>query len=153
MARSFNVALFFGVLGYLIHKPVGEFFVNRRKGIQEALALAEESNKKAKQRLDEISKTMDGLDDEVARILEDARRQAEEEKANIAKKAEAEAEQIVAQAKEDVESMRREAAHTLKVFITDLAMSEAEKVIQTSMTDADRNTLFVEFSERLEAKS
>lgn len=152
-AKTFNVTLFFGVLGYLIKKPLTEFFVNRRKGIVEALALAEESNKKAKQRLDEIGQKMAGLEDEMAQIIEDARRQAEEEKARIAKKAEAEAEQIVAQAKEDVESMRREAARSLKVFITDLAMAEAEKVIKAGMTDADRKKLFVEFSERLEAKS
>lgn len=152
-AKCLNVALFFGVLGYFVKKPIAEFFVNRRKQIEDALTLAEESNKQAKQRLDEIGQKMAGIEAEVEQILADARRQAEEEKVNIAKKAEAEAEQIVAQAKEDVEAMRRDAARTLKVFVTDLAMAEAEKVIKSSMTDADRQKLFVEFSERLEAKS
>ncbi len=152
-AKCVNVTLFFGVLGFLIKKPLTEFFVNRRKQIVDALTLAEESNKQAKQRLDEIGQKMAGIEAEVEQILADARRQAEEEKINIAKKAEAEAEQIVAQAKEDVDAMRRDAARTLKVFVTDLAMAEAEKVIKSSMTDADRQKLFVEFSERLEAKS
>ncbi|QTD54288.1 F0F1 ATP synthase subunit B family protein [Sulfidibacter corallicola] len=152
-AQTVNTLIFFGTLAYLLNKPIKEFFSNRRKQIQEALELAEKSRVDAKRALDEIEQMKAALADELAQIESQAHEDAEFEKKKIAAEAEQEAARLMEQAKADVEHLRRESVTKLKAFLTDLAMAEAEKVISTSITDADRKKLFAEFTNSLGAKS
>ena len=148
-----NFVIFFGGLFYVLKKPMVEFFSNRVKGISESLELAKNSRKDAKKRLDEIEGKMANLDAELAGIGEQAKADLEKEEEKLLASTKLEAERILAQARTECENQRREATATLKAFLADLALSEAEKLVVTSMTEVERSKLFADFTERLGASS
>ena len=57
------------------------------------------------------------------------------------------------QSRLECENMQREAWISLKVYLADLALKEAEQIARDSMTDTERRRLFAEFTERLGAGS
>jgi F-type H+-transporting ATPase subunit b len=152
-AQILNFVLFFGLLGYILKKPVQEFFSGRVATIRESLAVAEKSREEAKRQLDEIEAKSANLDSELADIREQAVKDVAREKERLLALAESEAVRVREQAETDIENMRREAQHELKRFLANLAVKEAENVIRNTMTDEERNKLFVDFTSRLEAKS
>jgi len=148
-----NFVIFFGGLFYILKKPMIEFFVNRVKGIRDSLELAENSREEAKNRLDEIEGKMANLDAELADIGEQAKADLQKEEDKLLASTKLEAERILAQARSECENQQREAATALKAFLADLALSEAEKMVKTTMTEAERGKLFADFTERLGARS
>ena len=63
--KVINSIIFFGGLGWLLRKSVGEFFSNRERNIRDSLELAEKSVKDAKEKLDEIERNMANLDSQL----------------------------------------------------------------------------------------
>jgi len=148
-----NSLVFFGGLAYILRKPVADFFKNRRADIQEALKRAEQSREDAVRKLDDIERMSAELESEMAAITAQASADAAREKERLIKLAETEAVKIGEQARTEIENMRLQAVNELKVFLADLAVKDAEKVISGTMTDAERNKLFVDFTAKLGAKS
>ena len=152
-AQVLNFLVFFGGLFYVLRVPIANFFRDREKRIRDDLALAEKSREEATQRLNEIERKMASLDQELADIEAQAKQDAEKERARLELQAKQDAERILTQATAEVENARREAVMELKTFVAQLAVEEAEKVIKSSMTEAQRQKLFVDFTKRLGAQS
>lgn len=148
-----NTLIFFGGLAFILRKPVVDFFSNRRDEIVAAIQKAEQSNVEAAEALEALDKESQSLEAEVKQLLEQAKADAAAEKERLINLANQEAEAIGRQAKLEIENMKRSALSELRVFLTDLAIKEAEKVISETMTDDERKKLFVDFSARLGAKS
>jgi len=148
-----NAIIFFGGLAYILRKPVGEFFSNRRTEIQDSLSRAEQSRKEAAMKLQEIEVLSKNLVTEVADILAQATADAAREKERLIKLAQTEAAKIGEQAKTEIANMESNAKSQLRAFLADLAVKEAEKVVVATMTDAERNKLFVDFSARMGAQA
>lgn len=151
VAKIVNFLLFFGLLYYLLRKPVANYFSNRVQVIQNNLKLAEKSREEAKRQLDEIQNKMAELDREISEIETVAQKEAERERERLKEEAVKEAERIVAHARVEVDTMKREAIQSLKAYASGLAIDEAEAMIRKAVSDSDRKRLFAEFSQKLEA--
>lgn len=148
-----NFLVFFGGLGYILKKPVSEFFAGRQSGIRHSLELAEKSREEAKRQLDEIDAKSANLDTELADIHAQAKADVAREKERLLVLARSEAEKIREQAKLDVTNLGHEAKRELKIFLADLAVKEAEKMVRETMSEEERKQLFVDFTARLGAQS
>lgn len=153
IAKVVNFSIFFGFLYYVLRKPVGSFFSERLRTIQDNLKLAEKSREEAKQQLDEIQAKMADLDTEIAQIEANAKAEAEKEKIRIREDAQKEAVRIVENAKAEVASMKERAIGELKAYVSQIALDEAEAIIRDTINDADRKRIFKGFSEKLEAEA
>ncbi|MDJ0836780.1 MAG: ATP synthase F0 subunit B [Acidobacteriota bacterium] len=151
--KVINVIIFFGGLGWLLRKSVSEFFSNRERNIRDSLELAEKSVKDAKEKLDEIERNMANLDNQLEDIHEQAKQDLATETENMQAQAKQDAERILALAKAECENMKREALMGLKKQLADMAVKEAETIIEDSMTEDERNRLFTDFTARLGARS
>lgn len=151
IAKTVNFCIFFGLLYFLLRKPISNFFSTRLETIQENLRLAEKSREEAKRQLDEIQAKMAELDKEINEIEVNAKAEAERERARIQEEAQKEAERIVEQARLDVATMKRQAVDDLKTYVSNLAMDEAEAIIRKTINETDQKRIFKEFSQKLEA--
>lgn len=151
--QSINVLLFFGGLFYLLKSPVGGYFSKRVQHIKEALVKAEKSREEAKVRLDEIEGKMANLDTELAEIEAKAKAELEKEKVQLEIQAKEDATRIMEQAKDEIEHIHREAVLNLKGYVVDLALQSAEKQIRDTISEDERQKLFMEFTSRLGATS
>lgn len=151
IAKVVNFLIFFGLLFYVLKKPVAKFFSERLATIQKDLKLAEKSREEAKRQLDEIQEKMAELDKEIAEIETSAKAEAERERNRIREEARAEAERILEQARTDVATMKRDAIKDLKSYVSGLALDEAEAIIKKTINDADHQRIFAEFSKKMEA--
>jgi len=153
IAKVVNFLLFFGVLFFLVRKPIANFFSQRVQTIQDNLKLAEKSREEAKRQLDDIQAKMAELDHEISEIETVAKKEAERERERLKAEAEKEAERIVAHARVEVESMKRDAIQSLKAYAAEMALDEAETMIRKAVTESDHQRLFAEFSQKLEART
>ena len=103
--------------------------------------------------MEKIAAKMANLDDELKEINESAKADLEKEQQRMQEAAKAEAERIIEQAKAECENMRREGIQNLKAYLTDLAVNQAETIIKEKMSDAERERLFADFTEKLGARS
>lgn len=153
IAKIVNFAIFFGALGYILKKPVVDFFTGRRAEIETSLSKAESCRLEAARQLEEIEAQSASLGAEVAEILEQAQADAAREKEKLMALAKQEASKIREQASLDIENMRRTAKGDLQAFLAELAVNEAAKIITGTITEKERKQLFTDFSARLEASS
>ena len=136
-ARAFNVAVFFGVLYFLLRKPLQQFFTERFQQIRSRLERAAREKEEAQTRLKTIEARLAQLDSEVARIQETARQEAAAETARLQAQTQAEAEKLRDTARREIEAAKQVALVELRHFTATNAVTRAEQIIRRELTPAD----------------
>jgi len=142
--QTANMLLFFGFLGYLVRKPVGQMFRGRSETIRTQLTEAKTRREKAERLAEDIQSRLSQIETEVASILQRASKEGDRQKKEMVALAEAEAEKILASAKNEVEMRVRLARKELTEYAGQLAADRAEKILEGALTEADRRKLFTE---------
>lgn len=150
--QTANILLFIGLLVYLVRKPVGQMFRGRSESIRSQLAEARTRREKADRLAEDIQSRLSQIETEVGSILQRAREEGERQKKEMVASAEAEAKKILASAKNEVEMRVRLARKELTEYAGQLAADRAEKILQGTLTEADRRKLFTEGLQGLAAE-
>ncbi len=137
-----NFITVFGALGYLLRKPMREFFTGQRAAIQAAIAEGRQARQQAEQRLAEIEQRLARLGNEVESLRQEATAQAGAEQQRIREATQREAERILATAQAEIESTARAARLDLRAFTARLAVNLAEQRIRQQLTPATHALLF-----------
>jgi F-type H+-transporting ATPase subunit b len=152
--KFLNVAVFLGLLVYLLKGPVLGAFSARGEAIRKELSEAAQQRQRADRLAIDIQSRLDQIEKDVASIITRARDDGERQKAEIIEAAKGEAEKIVAAARGEVDARVKQARKELTDFAGELAADRAHAMIATSMTDADRRKVFDESVQSLaETKS
>lgn len=134
LLHLFNFVILFGVLYFLLYKPVKQFMEQRtayyQKLDEEAKANLADSQKTKEEYLKKIA----SVDEEIAGRKEQARRQMDEAAAQRVKQAEAEADQILADARKTVEKDRENMLRQARNEISELVTCAAEKLVMGAST-------------------
>jgi len=146
-----NFLTVFGALGYLLRKPMREFFTGQRAAIQAAIAEGRQARQQAEQRLAEIEQRLARLGDEVESLRQEAAAQAVAEQQRIREATRHEAERILATAQAEIESTSRAARLGLRAYTARLAVNLAEQRIRQQLTPQTHASLFAGFVESLAA--
>ena len=124
-------------------KPIISALDEREEGIKNAL----ESAEKAKQEIESISSSNEGLlrqaREERDAMLKEAREMKAKMIAEAESNAEAEAAKIIASAKEAIEVEKKEALAELKAEVAQLSISVAEKLLKEELSEAKKDASFV----------
>lgn len=134
LGQVLNFVVLFGGLAYLLRKPLNEYLKGRVEQVAAQLLQAEAMKQESMQKLEEARNRLNNLAGEILVLKEQAREQAERERAAIRQEAEKEAERLRKLAREEIETMVRLSIRDLKTYAIDLSVSLAEKRIQEKLT-------------------
>jgi F-type H+-transporting ATPase subunit b len=124
-------------------------FIERAKGIIAARDLAAEQKEEAAQLLSQSEQRLAKIEEEVAALVADARRDAEREQERAIEDGKAQAQKIGQVAQREIKHERVAAQRQLRGFVADLAVNLAEKSLAEHLTVDDQDRLIREYLSRL----
>jgi len=140
--RFINLAVFVGILVYLLKKPLTEAFKSRREAIRADLIRAEEERQSALAQLTTTEAKLARLDAESAEVIEKARREAEAEKMRITQETEAETNRLRGQATNEIERKSQQVQMQLRRYSAEESIRLAEEKIRREI-DAEKDARLV----------
>ncbi|MEW5724154.1 MAG: F0F1 ATP synthase subunit B [Thermodesulfobacteriota bacterium] len=149
LVRFINFLVLFGVLFYILRKPIGKFFSGRRADIARDLEEFERKKKETEAGLQEIEGKLAEIAAERERLLADYLKEGEEEKAKIIAHAHEMAERIKKQAEMTIEQEIKSAKAELIREIADLSAALAEELVKKNINEDDQKRLVKEYIEKV----
>ena len=142
--KTANLILFFGLMWWLLKKPLSSFFGERRAEVTKTLERAEENRRRAEALAAELSTRLQQIDTELSNLKDAAKRDAEAEHAKLLAQAEDEAGRILSRTKGELESRVRHARSELTGYAGDLALEIARDLLARQVTPEDQKRLVSE---------
>jgi len=133
--RFFNLAVFLGILIYLLKKPLTAAFKAKRETIRAELIKAEAEKQAALAQLTSTEAKLAGLNQEAQAIRARAEQEAADEKARIVEQTEFEAKKLREQAANEIQRKSQLARLELRRFSAEESIRLAEEKIKTEITD------------------
>jgi F-type H+-transporting ATPase subunit b len=149
IAKVVNLLLFVGLLVYVLRRPVGQAFRDRREAIRRELMEAQEERNAALAKLEEVEGRLARLDTEVEAIRAQAQREAAEERARIERTTEEEIRKVREQAQREIESAAKAARSELRAYAAEQSVRLAEEMIRRDIRPEDDARLVSEYVEEL----
>lgn len=131
--KFINLAIFVGIMVYLLKKPLSAAFKAKRDLIRAELIKAEEEKQAALAKLSEADAKLSQLDVESSKIIEKAKSDAATEKARIADQADFEAKRLRDQATSEIERKTKQVKSALRRFSAEESVRLAEEKIRNAM--------------------
>jgi F-type H+-transporting ATPase subunit b len=139
--KILNLVLFIAIMYYVLRKPLGNVFRERREAIRRDLIRAEEERQAAEAKLAEVNARLAKLDAETAAIREQADREAAAESARITQATIEDAAKLREQARREIEAAGKTVRQDLRRFAADESVKLAEQMIRQDITPADDTRL------------
>jgi len=147
-----NFLALFGLLGYLLRKPMAGFLAGRTQAIQKALEEGRRARQEAAGCLQEISQRLARIEWEIAELKKAAAGEADAERKRLLAAARAENERILALAEQEIRALAKSARAELKSYVAALAVELAEQRIRTRLTPERQAALLREYAVNLRSK-
>ncbi|MEW6076257.1 MAG: ATP synthase F0 subunit B [Thermodesulfobacteriota bacterium] len=147
--KVLNFAVLAIALIVAVRKPVSNALNGRIEKIKEDLKVLEAEKEAAEKQLNEYTRRIASLDQEVEAILKDYRQQGEAAKERILASARESADKITEQVKRNIENEFEVARKKLREDIFDQAVVRAEVLVKGKITSADQDRLVEEYLEKV----
>jgi len=141
IAKAVNLALFLGVLYYLLRKPIKGFFSARLADVRKTLERAARDKDEATQKMAELDARLNRLDADIAGIKAQAERESVAERERIQVETQREMEKVRATAVREIDAARQIALADLKEFTANKSVELAEQIIRRELTPEDDRKL------------
>jgi F-type H+-transporting ATPase subunit b len=148
--RWINFAIVFAAIVYFFAKVAAPALRVRSEEIAQKIAEGARAREAAERQRAEVQAKLAGIEQEVARIRVDAKRDAEVEAVRLRALARHEAEVIERAAQAEIKAAQRAAQLELKAFAARLAVDRAEAMLTTEITPEAQATLFHTFVAELQ---
>jgi len=143
--KFLNLAIFIGILIYLLKKPLSEQFKAKRDAIRADLIRAEEEKKEALSRLTAVEARLAQLESEKEAILAKAKDESEEERKRLSEQTKGEIGRLRAQADAEIARLANLARTGLRKFSAEESIRLAEQRLR-SQINADTDARLVKAS-------
>ena len=143
--KIINFTILAVALGYLLRKPMAEFFAQRSEGIRKALEEGRAALEKSQAQLQAVEEKLKHLEEEIAAFKATAEKEMEAERKRLAEESAREAERILETARVRIDSAARAAKLDLRIFAAQQALQLAEQIIRDRLDDAARERLVSQF--------
>jgi F-type H+-transporting ATPase subunit b len=150
--KVINFVILVGGLGYVLRKPLAEFFSSRSASIQKALDEGRKALEASQAQLQAVEEKLRGLEAEIADFKASAAREMEAERQRLQKASAEEAARILESARVQMDTALRGAKLDLKNYAAQQSVTLAEELIRTRLDDAGRRRLVTQFLATLESK-
>lgn len=139
--RVVNFIIFIGIIYFAAGKKIGAFFSSRRYNIESELKDLGVRKEAAERSLKEVESKISNLEQERQRILADYQAQGEALKASIIDKAKVQAEQIKAQAQNTAAQEVKYAVEQIRSEMSDLVIAAAQKLLESKLSKEEHEKL------------
>ena len=143
--RSINFIIFFGVLFYLLRKPLKQVLGDRRDSIQKELQELEAKKEEANRAFQALEKRISNIKEERETILAEFKVEGEKEKQKIIDNAQKTASRIVDQAQITIQQEMQKAGQSLRQEMSETAVRMAEELLKKNITENDQKLLIGEY--------
>lgn len=140
--KFLNLAIFVGILTYILKKPLSEAFKAKRDAIRAELIKAEEEKQAALKRLADVEARLTSLEMEVSSILEKARGEAAEDKTRLSEQTEAEVKRLRDQVNSEIFRLTHQTKAELRRFSAEESIRLAEEKLR-SRIDSAKNSMLI----------
>ena len=151
--KTANLLVFFGLLSYLLARPLSRFFRARRELIVSQMGDAARQQQEAAQLRVEMEQKVAALAGEIAALRERLRHEGEREREALERQGDADAARLIAQVDQEaarrVEDARRGLASEAAAVAAELAL----ELLEHELTPEDRERIFRTTLERLTARA
>jgi F-type H+-transporting ATPase subunit b len=144
-----NFVAFFGLLFFLLARPLSKFFHTRRGQIETQLREAEEAKREAERFRLEMEARVAALTGEISALQERLKGDGERERQALERQGEAEAARLVAQIDQEATRRVQEARRQLAAEAASVAADLAVEILRRELTAEDRERIFRTTLERL----
>lgn len=134
--RFINLAIFIGIMVFLLKKPLSAAFKAKREAIRADIIKAEEEKQAALSKLTSAEAKLARIESESDEIVEKAKMEAKEEKARIAREAESEVERLRSQAESEIDRKATQVRAELRRFSAEESVRLAEEKIKQNINTA-----------------
>lgn len=131
--KFINLALFVGIMLYLVKKPLTEAFKAKRESIRAELIKAEQEKEAARAQLASIDAKVTGVDAEKASILNRAREEAAFESNRIAEQTRSDAARIEQQAEAELTRLGNQSRSELRRYSAEESIRLAEEKLRAKI--------------------
>jgi F-type H+-transporting ATPase subunit b len=150
--KVINFVILVGGLGYVLRKPMAEFFSSRSSSIRKSLDEGKKALEASQAQLKAVEEKLRGLEAEIAGFKASAVREMEAERQRMQQTIAEEAARILESARAQTDTAVRGAKLELKNFAAQRAVARAEELIRTRLDDSGRKRLVTQFVASLESK-
>jgi len=148
--RWLNFAIVFGAIAYFAVKKGGPYFRGQAEEISRKIAEGVRAREKAERQRQEVQAKLANIENEIAEMRAEAKRDAEAEAQRLRALAREEAQKIERAAQAEIAAAERAARMDLKAFAARLAIERAEAVLREELTPKSEAALFEAFVRDLE---
>lgn len=148
VVQLINFALLFGLLGWVLYKPVIKMLDERAQRIRESIEQADKVRQQATQAGEEVKVQLESARKEGQVLIGQASQIGERVKEEARQQARVEADAIVAKARIEIQRERDDAIDELRREFADLTVLAAEKVIHESLNKATHQKVINEVLEK-----
>ncbi len=150
--KTINFIILVGGLGYVLRKPMAEFFSGRSASIQKALDEGRKALEASQAQLRAAERKLRGLEAEIAALQATAEREMAAERQRLQQAGTEEATRIMEFARAQIDSALRAAKLDLKNYAAQQSVTRAEGLIRTRLDDAGRRRLVAQFAATMGSK-
>ncbi len=144
LAFIVSFLILFGLLSVVLYKPVLKMLDERQAKIKESMDQAEQIKLQTETTKEEIRSQLDSARKEGQKIIAQAEEIGNKLKAEAKEEARKEAEALIAKAKTEMQIQRDKDINELREQFADIAISAAEKVIDTTLDKKKHQELIEE---------
>ncbi len=148
--RLMNFAVFFGVLFWLLRKPIGKFFRDRREGIARNLDYLETQSRNLEEQNEILNKELANIAAERDSILAQYEKMGRKEADRLIAEAKEAAENIVRKTQAAMDLEIKAARQALMAEIVRISTKTAEEMLKSNINDDDQKRLSHEFMEQVQ---
>ena len=145
-----NAVVLFGLLFFILYKPVGAVLRKRTENIRSQLERAEQDMNRADLLKAQYTENLSHIEDERAEILDAAHKSAAQKSKSIVDEAKSEAETVKRQAQQDIAHQQEQARESLKLHMIELSSAMASKIVSHVIDREVQDRLFDEALRELE---
>jgi F-type H+-transporting ATPase subunit b len=150
--HTINFIILVGGLGYVLRKPLAEFFSSRSASIQKALDEGRKALEASQAQLRAVEEKLGRLEAEIAAFKESAAREMEAEHQRLQQASAEEAARILESARAQMDTAVRGAKLDLKNYAAQQSVTLAEELIRARLDDTGRRRLVAQFVATIESK-
>ncbi|HKM28274.1 MAG TPA: F0F1 ATP synthase subunit B [Anaerovoracaceae bacterium] len=130
---AITVIVLFFILKHFFFEKVHNFMVERERAVQDSLDNAAETIRQADEKLADYNARIANAEDDVRKIMEDAKHQAELQASKIVDEAKQDAVGIMEHTQREIEREQHNARAEMKDEITTLAMMAAQQIMEKEL--------------------
>jgi F-type H+-transporting ATPase subunit b len=149
--KVINFVAFFGLLAYLLGKPLQSFFANRRKAIGQELEEAERQRQEAARLHLETEQKVAALSAEITALTSRLHDEGQREREALIRQGETEAARVIGQIQQEADRRVAAARGQLAHEAAEAAVTMARELLARELSSEDRDRIFSRTLERLNA--